>query len=277
MYAAKRNKSGIEIYDSKMTSEILDRRKIETQLHAAWENREFELFYQPIVETNGSTVRLTSAEALIRWRRDGKLVPPARFIPHLERNGAIVKVGRWVLREACLQASQWLAKGIDIQVAVNISAAQFHSPDFVDHVWEALESADLPDHHLELELTESLLIRDFDRTANKLDVLKQTGVSISIGDFGTGYSSLSYLQHLPIDRLKIDRTFVKDLHQGDDGTLASSIIVLGKSLGLEIVAEGIENAEQLQFLQSKDCDYFQGYFFGTVSYTHLTLPTICSV
>lgn len=262
MYAAKRNKTGIEIYKSKMTSDLLDRREIETKLQSAWEDREFELFYQPQVELTDSRVKIFGVEALIRWRHNGELIPPFRFIPHLERTGAIVRVGRWVLREACLQARQWLDQGLATGISVNISAAQFHAPDFVDHVWEALESAGLPDHYLDLELTESLLVDDFDDTAAKLEVLKETGVAISIDDFGTGYSSLSYLRHLPIDRLKIDRTFVKDLNNGDDGTLASSIIVLSESLGMRVLAEGIETRDQLEFLRSKGCDEYQGYLFG---------------
>ena len=258
MYVAKRAGTGIEVYEPSMTSEITVRRDMESELRKAWENGEFELFYQPLMNETG----VSGVEALLRWRKDGELVSPIKFIPHLERNGDIVKVGRWVIRQACLQGKRWMDSGIDTKVSVNISARQFHDPDFVDSVWDALHEAGLPDASLDLELTESLLIDDVDKTANKLNLLKETGVRISIDDFGTGYSSLAYLRHLPLDRLKIDRTFVKDINNGDDGTIASSIILLAHSLGLEVVAEGVETAGQLEFLRDRGCDEYQGYFFS---------------
>ena len=260
MYVAKRAGTGIEVYEPSMTSEIRVRRDMESELRKAWENGEFELFYQPLM--GGTTAGVSGVEALLRWRKNGELVSPVKFIPHLERNGDIIKVGRWVLREACLQGKEWMDRGIDIKVSVNISARQFHDPDFVDSVWDALQETGLPDSRLDLELTESLLIDDVDKTAVKLNLLKETGVRISIDDFGTGYSSLAYLRHFPLDRLKIDRTFVKDINNGDDGTIATSIILLAHSLGLEVVAEGVETREQLEFLRTRGCDEYQGYYFS---------------
>ena len=260
MYVAKRAGTGIEIYEPSMTSEITVRQDMDSELRRAWEDGEFELFYQPLMNREGMAV--SGAEALLRWRNNGELVSPVKFIPHLERNGDISKVGRWVLHQACLQGKKWMDRGIDCKVSVNISARQFHDPDFVDSVWQALQESGLPDALLDLELTESLLIDDIDQTAAKLNLLKETGVRISIDDFGTGYSSLAYLRHLPLDRLKIDRTFVKDINNGDDGTLATSIILLAHSLGLSVVAEGVETEEQLDFLRSRGCDEYQGYFFS---------------
>ena len=259
MYVAKSQGVGVELYSSDMTTEIIDRRAMELNLQQAWDRKEFHLEYQPQVSAAGVA---TGVEALLRWNNDGRPVSPMEFVPHLEQSGDIVKVGRWVIHEACHQAMRWHDEGIPITVSVNISSVQFSDPDFVDSVWEALDSSGLPGKYLDLELTESVLIQDVQTTANRLTLVKETGATISIDDFGTGYSSLAYLRHLPIDRLKIDRTFVKDIPDGDDGTIASSVIVLARSLGMEVLAEGIETQEQLDFLNAQGCDQYQGYYFS---------------
>ena len=259
MYVAKRRGTAVEIYNPEMTAEIVDRREMQDDLRWALERKEFHVEYQPIVLPNG---RIQGVEALLRWNNGDCAVSPLEFIPHLEQTGDIVKVGKWILREACRQAKQWREEGLEITLSINISPIQFRDHDFTKHVSDALEYSGLQGRYLDLELTESVLVDDLEETATTLMHLKAMGVSISIDDFGTGYSSLAYLRHLPLDRLKIDRAFVKDIPQADDGTIATSIVVLGHSLGLEVLAEGIETREQLDFLKCQGCNYYQGYYFG---------------
>ncbi len=259
MYVAKGNGTGVELYDPEMTTQIVDRRELDHDLRSALDRNEFRLDYQPLVAASGHII---GVEALLRWSNGVRQLSPTEFIPHLEQSGEIIKVGKWVLREACRQAQRWHHENFPVKVSINISPVQFRDAEFVDHVFEALEQSGLNGQFLDLELTETVLVRDLQETAITLTLLKEMGVSISIDDFGTGYSSLAYLRHLPLDRLKIDRTFVKDVPSVDDGTIASSILVLGHSLGLEVLAEGIETKEQLAFLNRQGCDLYQGYFFS---------------
>jgi EAL domain-containing protein (putative c-di-GMP-specific phosphodiesterase class I) len=222
----------------------------------------FRLHYQPQVDlTSGAVV---GAEALIRWR-DPELgeIPPGEFIPVAEESGFIVAIGDWVLRRAVAQAAVWWAAGAKLTVSVNVSAVQFQQPGFVDGVAEVLREAGLPPQWLELELTESILIQDAKDAMQRLQALSQLGVKLAIDDFGTGYSSLAYLKRFPIQRLKIDRTFISGLPlEESDAAIVQAIVQMGHALRLEIVAEGVENDAQREFLQQAGCGLYQGYLFA---------------
>jgi EAL domain-containing protein (putative c-di-GMP-specific phosphodiesterase class I) len=220
------------------------------------------LHYQPQVDL--SSGRVVGAEALLRWR-DPELgeVSPGEFIPVAEESGFIVAIGDWVLRRAVAQAAAWLAAGMPMPVSVNVSALQFQQPGFVDGVANALREAGLAPRWLELELTESILIQDAQDAMQRLGSLAELGVKLAIDDFGTGYSSLAYLKRFPIGRLKIDRSFVSALPDGDsDVAIVQAIIQMGRALRLEIVAEGVETPAQRQFLQRSGCDVYQGFLYA---------------
>ncbi len=257
MYDAKFNSEDVSMYEPSMTEELLQRKKVESMLSEAVERDEFTLVYQPQFKFSNRSV--VGVEALIRWNNDGKVISPAEFIPILENSGRIIETGQWILDQACRQLKAWEDHGIGIRMAVNISPVQFRDPEFYNRVVGTLERHSVAPHCLDLEITESAIISDVDHTVHTLQKLKDLGCMISIDDFGTGYSSLAYLKNFPIDQLKIDREFIKDIPNGDDGMIASSIVVLGLSLGMEVLAEGVETEEQLQFLQHYDCDNFQGY------------------
>jgi EAL domain-containing protein (putative c-di-GMP-specific phosphodiesterase class I) len=214
--------------------------------------------YQPQVDVHSEEV--TGVEALLRWRHNGELLPPQQFIKLLEENGEIIPVGKWIIDQACKQLAEWSNAGYDIKVSVNISAVQFKDEDFNRNVADSIEAWGVDPAKLDLEVTEGLLIDDIQQAVARLNTCKDMGVSISIDDFGTGYSSFAYLRQLPLDRLKIDRQFVKDIPEADDGQIASTVIVLGKALGLKVLAEGVETEAQLAFLKKHDCDEFQGYY-----------------
>lgn len=259
MYAAKQHGSGVEVYEPVMTSRVIRQQKLKEDLQVAWEQKQFHIVYQPQVAKDGSII---GVESLLRWDIDGRYISPNEFIPQLEESGAIVKVGEWVLRQSCIVAREWLNEGNPVRVSVNISPVQFKDPDFVDIVLDVAAETGVPGSLLDLELTESVFIHELQDAAIKLKMLKEHGITISIDDFGTGYSSLAYLQHLPIDRLKIDRAFVANIPNDDDGTIAASIIVLAHSLGLKVLAEGIETSKQFEFLAEHGCDEYQGFYFG---------------
>ncbi len=260
MYEAKRTGGGVMAFENSMALEPANDELIDDQLGSALKRGEFELFYQPQVclKTN----RIVAVEALLRWFSAGKIISPSDFIPRLEKSGKIVEVGCWVLNEACRQGRAWLDSGYEVQVAVNISPIQFHEDSFVDQVGQALLRSGLPPHLLDVEVTEGLLVQDVSHVAEKLDKIGEMGVSISVDDFGTGYSSLGYLKHFPIDCLKIDRTFVGDIPDNDDGTIAASVTTLAHNLGMQVVGEGVETEVQLEFLKSVDCDRMQGFLFS---------------
>src|SRR5581483_1846920 len=223
--------------------------------------REFEIHFQPQVSMR--TGRILSVEALLRWRHPQKgLIGPSSFIPLAEQTGLIIPLDAWVLKEACRQARSWVAEsGANLKVAVNLSAMEFRIPDILDTIVSAVNAAGLEPRVLEIELTESALMIDPEGAASALKMLRSMGVSIAIDDFGTGYSSLSYLRRLPIDKLKIDRSFIRDLPSSPtDESIVRAIVSLAHSVGLQVVAEGVETSEQLECIRALHCDQWQGYY-----------------
>ncbi|NVZ71497.1 bifunctional diguanylate cyclase/phosphodiesterase [Pseudomonas costantinii] len=264
MYHAKeRGKNNFQFYQADMNASALERLELESDLRHALEQNEFVLYYQP--QFSGDGKRLTGAEALLRWRHPRRgLVPPGDFIPVLEELGLVVDVGDWVLSEACRQLKTWHQNKVRVpKVSVNISARQFSDGQLGERIATILKDTGLPPACLELELTESILMREVNEAMQILASLKNLGLSIAVDDFGTGYSSLNYLKQFPIDVLKIDRTFVDGLPSGEqDAQIARAIIAMAHSLNLAVIAEGVETHEQLDFLREHGCDEVQGYLFG---------------
>ncbi len=264
MYHAKRQgRNQCRFYDATLNESALQRLRLEAQLRRAIERRELRLHYQPQFDI--ATGRPCGVEALVRWESpELGTVPPMEFIPLAEESGLIIAIGEWVLRQACAQARAWQESGLDLsRVAVNISVLQFVQPGFVDLVRTILRETGLEARHLELEVTESLLTKDPEGAVRTLNELKSHGVQLAIDDFGTGYSSLSRLKQFPIDRLKIDRSFVQDVPRShDDVAIAMAVIAMAESMGLKVVAEGVENAEQFEFLKAKHCHEIQGYYLS---------------
>jgi len=263
MYGVKEaGRAGYRFHHPHKDVDLRSRMRIDHAMRQALAQGQMRLHYQPQVDLARGEV--VGAEALLRWH-DPELgeMSPAEFIPVAEESGFIIAIGEWVLAEAVQQAAQWHAKGLDMVVAVNVSALQFQKPNFIDSVALALHQSHLPPHLLELELTESILIQDANEALARLEALAQLGVRLSIDDFGTGYSSLGYLKRFPIGQLKIDRSFVKGLPDDEsDGAIVRAIINLGRALHLRIIAEGVETAAQRQFLQDAGCDLFQGFLFA---------------
>jgi diguanylate cyclase (GGDEF)-like protein len=264
MYRAKEAGRGrYEFFTPAMNTEALRKLALEKDLRQALARSEFELHYQPKAEVESG--RITGVEALLRWRRaDGALVSPAEFIPVLEDTGLIAEVGDWVIGEACRQHDAWRRAGLDgMCVAVNVSARQFQGGRLLDSVRRALAQNECPAQCLELELTESLVMHDVDVTIETLQALREMGVRIAVDDFGTGYSSLAYLKKLPIDVVKIDRSFVKGVNDdANDAAIASAIIAMARSLGYRVVAEGVETPLQRQVLEALGCHEMQGWLLG---------------
>jgi len=231
-------------------------------LRTASAHNEFFLVYQPTFDLGGMVP--TGVESLIRWRRSGHgVVQPNDFIPLLEETGLIVEVGRWVLEEACRQGAKWRRAGHPIGIAVNVSALQLDSDQFITDVSNAVSKSGLDSAALTLEITETALMRNAEETAQRLHAIKDLGVRIAIDDFGTGYSSLAHIQRFPVDALKIDRSFISRLLENPEGeTLMRTLVQLGKTLSIETVAEGIESEEELALLQDQRCDSGQGYLFA---------------
>ncbi len=264
MYRAKSNgDADYAFYDDELDQAALNRFKRIGELRTAIAEKQFTLAYQPVV--NLDPFEVVGLEALLRWQHPtlGE-IPPLDFIPLAEESGLIVQVGRWVLLEACFYASRLRALlGRDLEIAVNVSARQLQHPEFVDHVDSALERADLPGRLLTLELTESVLVASGERAEQQLAVLKERGVKLALDDFGTGYASLAYLQRLPVDIVKIDRSFTAKIDSGvDDLALLEGIVGLGKALGLQLVAEGIERDAQQGIVHDLGCHGAQGFHFG---------------
>ena len=236
---------------------------MESSLHQAHERGEFRLYYQP--QVNPRTGRIAGVEALLRWfHPEQGMIAPSRFIPVAESSGMIIQIGEWVLRTACMQAQTWIKAGLPpVRVAVNISARQFDHPQFVATVAGVLHESGLDPKLLELELTESMLVKNTEDVITVMMKLKKMGIQLSLDDFGTGYSALSYLARLPIDTLKIDQSFVRGIGQmPSNGSICTAIIALAGSLGLKTISEGVETREQLEFMLMHDCDEIQGYFFS---------------
>ena len=252
-----------QYYSEALNQKAVERLSIESGLLRALDDGEFFLCYQPKMDING--IDIIGMEALVRWQRPGQgIIPPDRFIPVAEDNGLIVRLGTWVLREACRQNKAWQAAGLPaLKVSVNLSARQLRDNAFVALVVQILTETGLDPHCLELELTESTLMDDASDTVCKLLSLKELGISISVDDFGTGYSSLSYLKHLPIDTIKVDRSFVRDIvTDSDDAAIVDAIVAMAHALKLNVIAEGVETCEQLDFLRQRKCQQAQGYYFA---------------
>ena len=264
MYEAKQRGRGRYCFFSPTLTEAARRRqKLESDLLQASARDEFVVHYQPIVATDSD--RITGMEALLRWRHPEQgLLSPAQFIPKLEELGLIVEVGRWVLRTACRQAAEWQRNGFrPIRVAVNVSSQQFYQGNIVDTVATVLRETKLDPKYLELELTESQTLDDSEATINIMLSLKRLGVSLSLDDFGTGWSSLSYLRHFPIDRIKIDRSFVNDLlTQPAAEEVVNTILTLSRNLGIVCIAEGVETREQQDYFKKQKCAEMQGFYFS---------------
>jgi diguanylate cyclase (GGDEF)-like protein/PAS domain S-box-containing protein len=263
MYDAKKlGRNSYQFFKADMQARVLERLRLESGLRSALGRDELRLNYQPKIDLK--TGEITGVEALLRWHHpDRGLIPPSQFIPIAEESGLIVPIGQWVLLEACRQARAWMDAGLPpVRVAVNVSALQFMAKDFLSSVRAVLISTGVDPHNLELELTETVLMQDAESAVDKLHALKAIGVQLAVDDFGIGYSSFSYLRRFPLDALKVDRTFIKDL-SADAGaaTIVTAMINIGKSLHHRVIAEGVETREQVDFLQKQGCGEGQGYFF----------------
>lgn len=263
MNQARQNGMTFQYYSEELNQKAVERLSIETGLLRALEDDEFFLCYQPKMDINGTDI--VGMEALVRWQRPGHgIIPPDKFIPVAEENGLIVRLGAWVLEEACRQNRAWQDAGLPkLTVSVNLSARQLRDNAFVPLVRQILAETGLDPHDLELELTESALMGDAGDVVCKLLCLKDLGISISVDDFGTGYSSLSYLKHLPINTIKVDRAFVRDIvNDPDDAAIVDAIVAMAHALNLNVIAEGVETLEQLEFLRQRKCQQAQGYYFA---------------
>lgn len=263
MYQAKKDGGNkYHFYDEEMEKALHHRLFLERELHNAIENDELELHYQAKFCTQ--TLEIRGVEALIRWLHPVKgFIPPDQFIPIAEETGLIIPIGDWVIRTACQQALIWIKEGTPVQVAVNVSARQLNSGNLHEEIESILLETGLPPHLLEIELTESLLIKNVSETVFLLDKLTELGVSIAIDDFGTGFSSLSYLTQFPVKKLKIDRCFVQKISSDSaDRRLVNAIVALAHSIDLEVVAEGIETTEQLTYFKEIKCDFVQGFLLA---------------
>ncbi|AMO22445.1 EAL domain-containing protein [Ramlibacter solisilvae] len=263
MYQAKSaGRNAVRFFDPEMQATVTASAALATDLRQGWREGQFLVDYQPQVGADG---RMTGVEALVRWQHPQRdRVPPAHFISIAEETSLIVPIGRWVLEQACAQLAQWAKNPAraHLTIAVNVSVRQFRDPDFVDEVMTAIRDSGISPQKLKLELTESLLAEEMEATVAKMAALKDMGVYLSLDDFGMGYSSLSYLKRLPLDQLKIDREFVKDiLTDANDAAIARTIIGLAQSLGLGVVAEGVETQEQRAFLAKQGCYEYQGFLF----------------
>ncbi|MDO8251692.1 MAG: EAL domain-containing protein, partial [Rhodoferax sp.] len=264
MYQVKSHgRNALCFFDPHMQAAITARAQLEEDLYAALAEGQFELYYQPQLKLDGSVM---GAEVLIRWKHPLRgMVPPVEFIPVAEESELILPIGLWVLRTACRQLAAWQtnARGRELHLSVNVSARQFHQPAFVAEVAKVMRETGINPHLLKLELTESLVLDNVDDTIVKMTALKALGVRFSVDDFGTGQSSLAYLTHLPLDQLKIDQSFVRNIGiKNSDGVIVQTIIGMARNLGLEVIAEGVETLAQQEFLARHGCTLYQGYLYG---------------
>ena len=264
LYQAKDGgRNTLRFFDPEMQAAVSERAELEADLRQGLQEQQFVLYYQPQVDETG---RLMGVEALVRWQHPRRgMVPPARFIPLAEETRLILPLGQWVLEAGCRQLQLWASQphAAHLTLAVNVSALQFHHKDFVHDVLATLERSGAPANRLKLELTESLLVKDVEDLIIKMQSLKACGVGFSLDDFGTGYSSLSYLKRLPLDQLKIDQSFLHEALSNPKGAaIVRATVTLGQSLGMMVIAEGVETRAQRDFLESEGCHNFQGYYFG---------------
>jgi EAL domain-containing protein (putative c-di-GMP-specific phosphodiesterase class I) len=246
-----------------MNARIAERLAVENSLRNSLKRGEFEVYYQPLVNIDSG--QIVGTEALVRWQHPERgLVLPAEFIPVAEETGLIVPLGEWVLRTACAQNKAWQEAGLPpMRVAVNLSARQFQQRNLLDMVAQVLDRTGMAPHYLQLEITEGVAMQDVDFTIAVLERLRGMGIQIAMDDFGTGYSSLSYLKLLPVNAVKIDRSFVRDLTiDPNDAAIATAVIAMAHNLKLSVIAEGVETEEQLDFLKGRDCDEMQGFLFS---------------
>ncbi|MGZ8252310.1 MAG: putative bifunctional diguanylate cyclase/phosphodiesterase, partial [Methylophilaceae bacterium] len=264
MYQVKnRGKNNHCFYSDDLSKNAVERFTMENHLRRALERGQFEVYYQPQISL--ITGHIVGAEALIRWNHpELGVVSPAKFIPLAEETGLIVQIGEWVLREAALQAMNWVANGYSIQwISVNVSGVQVMRSNFADTVYGILVETDCNPSMIELEITESTIMHHTEYVIDTFDRIKKLGVRLAIDDFGTGYSSLSHLKRLPLDKLKIDQSFVRDLpHDLDDAAIANAINAMARSLGFAVIAEGVETQEQADFLKNMGCEEAQGYLYS---------------
>ncbi|MBD0385735.1 MAG: EAL domain-containing protein [Nostoc sp. C3-bin3] len=264
LYQAKQQgRSQYQFYSPEINAQLQERLTLENELYGALERNEMLVYYQPLIDLHSG--QITAMEALVRWQHPTLgLISPAKFIPIAEANGAIIPIGEWVLRTACAQTRAWhLAGFTPIRISVNLSSRQFEQPYLVEIVNQILEETGLKASYLELEVTESFLMTNIERSVKTLKGLQELGICLALDDFGTGYSSLNYLKRFPVDMLKIDRSFVQDvISNADSAAVTDAIIALAKSLRLKITAEGVETQEQLEYLQMRGCDEGQGFYFS---------------
>jgi EAL domain-containing protein (putative c-di-GMP-specific phosphodiesterase class I) len=264
MYRAKeQGKNTFQFFSAQLGTPSAGRLSLETQLKKAVQGQtQLVLHYQPKVSVHDGY--MTGVEALVRWQSpDQGLIPPNEFIPLAEETGLIGAIGRWVLHTACSQAVAWQRAGTPLRVAINLSARQLYSPGLLGEIKAALHDSGLDPSLLELEITETVMMQNVQQGAELLRELKAVGVHLSVDDFGTGYSSLAYLKRLPLNTLKIDRSFITDIpHDADDAAITQAVIAMGHSLRIRVVAEGVERESQLDFLRRHGCDEMQGFLFS---------------
>jgi EAL domain-containing protein (putative c-di-GMP-specific phosphodiesterase class I) len=265
MYLAKEEgKNNYQFYSSRMKSHSIERLALETNLRRALELKELALHYQ--AKVNFRTGAITGVEALLRWHSPQLgIVSPAQFIPLAEETGLIVPIGKWVLRTACEQNVAWQRAGLPrINMSVNLSMRQLNDENLIHEIESVLRDTGMEPSLLELEVTESMIMHNAERAVKILSTIKALGVRLAIDDFGTGYSSLAHLKRFPIDTLKVDRSFIREIpSDAEDKAIAEAIIAMGKTLSLTVVAEGVETPEQQAFLSERACDEMQGYYFST--------------
>jgi len=262
--AKEQGKNNYQFYNAEMNARAREKLELANHLHRALENNEFVLHYQPKIAVG--TGQVCGVEALLRWQRPGNkyLTPPSDFIPLLEDTGLIGPVTEWIIGTACKQAAEWRNMGFaNIRIAVNLSPRQFQQSDAAQHIIKIVNSVDVDPHLLEMEITESLLMKDPMDAAKILQALRAANIHLSLDDFGTGFSSLSYLSHFPLNSIKIDRSFITDVAtNAQNAAITRSIITLAHNLGMDAVAEGVETEEQLEFLKTNQCDQIQGYYYS---------------
>jgi len=264
MYRAKElGKNNYQFYSDDMSARNFERLTLENHLRHALARQQFVLYYQPQVDARLD--RIVGVEALLRWQHpELGLVSPSNFIALLEETGLIEDVGKWVLETACRQSKNWHDAGFDdLQMSVNISSRQFNNTEFIDVLHDTLDRTGVNPECLELELTESMLMRQASSVVTALKSLNELGVRFAIDDFGTGYSSLSYLRRFPIETIKIDRSFIRDITDDpDDAAITRAIVVMARNLSLKVIAEGVETEKQLAFLEENDCHLIQGFYYS---------------